>query len=134
MAIEFRVTGKPEPQGSTRAFTPKGWTRPIITSANPNLKDWRKLVASAAPSLTGVLEGPVSLSLVFDLPRPKSLPKRVTDHLKKPDLDKLVRACKDALTGVVWRDDSQVVRLSASKRYAAGSVGVSVLIEEVLHG
>ena len=43
--VTFRVVGKAEPKGSVRAFTPKGWTRPILTSTNPRVKGWQQLVA-----------------------------------------------------------------------------------------
>ena len=119
--VSFRVVGIAQPKGSTRAFIPKGWSRPIITSTNPNLKDWQQSVAGAAQQhVTELFVGPVELSVWFFLPRPKSLPRNVVAHLKKPDLDKLVRAVKDALTGVAWRDDSQVVTLHAVKVYAEG--------------
>jgi Holliday junction resolvase RusA-like endonuclease len=39
-------------------------------------------------------------------------------HLKAPDTSKLIRAVEDALTQVVYRDDSQVVELLALKHYA----------------
>ena len=48
MTLTFTVAGIAKPQGSAKAFMPKGWTRPIITSDNKNLKAWRDLVASAA--------------------------------------------------------------------------------------
>jgi crossover junction endodeoxyribonuclease RusA len=64
------------------------------------------------------LTGPVRLLVAFYLPRPKSLPKKVLHHVKKPDLDKLVRSVKDGLTRVAWKDDSQVVDVKAIKRYA----------------
>lgn len=38
--------------------------------------------------------------------------------IKKPDVDKLLRACLDALTEVIWRDDSQVVKATTEKTYA----------------
>ncbi len=44
-----------------------------------------------------------------------------------PDLDKLCRACLDSLTGIVWRDDSQVVRLEANKDY--GAPGAMIWVE-----
>ena len=124
--INFRVYGEAQPQGSAKAFTPKGWSRPIITSDNPSLKQWRQLVAEAANHALGalpaadrsvLLEG-VRLTVAFYLPRPKSLPKRATAHTKKPDLDKLVRSCCDSLSAIVFRDDSQVCELVAAKHYA----------------
>ena len=71
----------------------------------------------------------VAVDLRFGLPRPKSHfgTGRNAGRLKpsapaypgtKPDVDKLSRAVLDALTGVLWADDSQVVILSAVKVYA----------------
>lgn len=36
----------------------------------------------------------------------------------KPDLDNLVKTVKDALNGVAWEDDAQVVYIDAHKFYA----------------
>lgn len=126
MMLRFTVYGEAQPQGSAKAFIPKGWSRPVITSDNRSLRSWRQLVAEGANQALGALpaverallvEG-VRLSIAFYLPRPKSLPKRATAHTKKPDLDKLVRAVKDGLKAVAWHDDSQVVDLKSIKRYA----------------
>jgi Holliday junction resolvase RusA-like endonuclease len=35
----------------------------------------------------------------------------------KPDAGKLARGTEDALTGIVWRDDSQIVTEVLTKRY-----------------
>ncbi len=127
VTLRFTVYGEAQPQGSAKAFVPKGWSRPVITSDNPALKSWRQLVAEAANQALGtlapaeralLLEG-VRLSIAFYLPRPKSLPKRATAHTKKPDIDKLVRSCCDSLSTIVFRDDSQVCELVAVKHYAA---------------
>lgn len=56
--------------------------------------------------------------IAFYMPRPASLPKRQTDMVKRPDIDKLGRACLDALTDVCFEDDSQVINLYMYKRYA----------------
>ena len=125
--LHFVVFGEAQPQGSARAFVPKNWSRPIITSDNPSLKLWRSLVADAAsrainalkPSERALLLEGVRLTVAFYLPRPKSLAKRSTAHTKKPDIDKLVRSCCDSLSSVVFRDDSQVCELVATKHYAA---------------
>lgn len=119
--VSFQVAGIAQPKGSTRAFVPKGWTRPVITNANPKSKGWQQLVAEQAQTVAkdGLFMGPVVLTVTFHLPRPQSLPKRVLHHTKKPDLDKLVRNTKDALKGVLYGDDAQVVDLHARKTYAA---------------
>lgn len=121
--LSFVVWGVAQPKGSAKAFIPKGWNRAVVTSDNPKNKGWQQLVAEACGRArdeagASLLDGPVRLRVAFYLPRPKSLPKRVEHHIKKPDLDKLVRSVGDALTGVMWNDDSQVVDLQVRKRYA----------------
>jgi crossover junction endodeoxyribonuclease RusA len=128
--ITFTVIGHAQPQGSTKAFMPKGARYPVVTSDNPNLKGWRHLVADEAQrhASGGPLCGGVHVTLDFALQRPKSLPKRASQHLKKPDIDKLARAVLDALTGILYHDDSEVVRLDVTKRYAAPIEAPSVRI------
>lgn len=120
--IQFTVYGTPQPQGSTRAFIPKGWQRPIITTANKKNKPWRQEVSGAA---VVAMEGQqildrkcaVGVTVDFYFTRPKS----VHDSAKttKPDIDKLVRSVLDGMTGIVFTDDSQVVRIMASKQFGA---------------
>lgn len=123
--IEFTVYGVASTMGSKRAFIPKGWTHPVITDSNRNLRSWQSLVADAASrAITErrdwqILDGPVRLTLLFFLPRPKSLPKKVLAHTKAPDTSKLVRSTEDAMSGIVYRDDSQVIELIAAKCYAS---------------
>lgn len=131
--LAFFVAGVPAPKGSTRAWVVAG--RAVVTEANPLTRPWAALVQDAAlgqgrPVLARAV--PVCVHLSFVLPRPASLPKKVAHHLKKPDLDKLTRAVLDALTGVVWTDDSQVVALSAVKRYPQDGepTGVHVTVED----
>ena len=124
MTLEFVVYGVAAPKGSAKAFMPKGARFPIVTHDSPKTKPWQQLVADRAsaalePSGGAMFDGALALSVTFYLPRPKSLPKRVTEHVTRPDLDKLVRAVKDALTKVAWQDDGQVVHVNATKRFAA---------------
>jgi crossover junction endodeoxyribonuclease RusA len=115
--VQFCVYGVAQPKGSTRAFVVAG--KPVITSSNRNLKDWEHAIAaSAQPHAGELLLGPVRVGLRFVLPRPRSLPKREHFHLTRPDLDKLSRGAIDALTGVLFKDDSQVVELHCAKFYA----------------
>ena len=137
--IAFTVPGIAVPQGSMRAFMRTGARFPVVTSDNRNLTPWRQCVALAAYAAMAeaqrtssdrkvqlermfgerprLIDLPVVLRVAFFLPRPKSLPKHVEHAIKKPDCDKLVRGICDALTGIVWRDDSQVVQIDARKAY-----------------
>jgi crossover junction endodeoxyribonuclease RusA len=125
VTLEFRVFGVAQQMGSKRAFVPKGWSRPIVTDSNRHLKMWQLLVSEATSAAIAQLPAAerqlmrdgVRLSIAFYLPRPQSLPRRVTAHTKAPDVDKLVRALGDALSGVAFRDDAQIVDLIAMKRY-----------------
>lgn len=126
MTLAFRVYGVAQPMGSKRAFVPRGWTRPIVTDSNRNLKSWQQLVTESAAAAIlalpvadrALLADGVRLTVAFYLPRPKGLAKRITAHTKAPDLDKIVRGLGDALTQVVYHDDAQIVDLIAMKRYA----------------
>ncbi len=123
-ALSFTVIGKPEPQGSARAFMPKAGGRfPIVTSDNPKLKGWRKAVGFSAldaikTSRFLIETGAVTLTVDFYLARPKTLCGEVP-NMSKPDIDKLARGVADALTGIVYVDDSQIDMLVVRKGYAA---------------
>lgn len=135
-SVSFYVPGLPIAQGS-KVRTNYG----MRESNDKTLKPWRASVAWIAAREVGELfDGPVSVILSFRFPRPKShfrtgkhagQVKLTAPHLHtvKPDIDKLQRAVFDALTNVVWRDDSQVCVVRAEKVYA-DSPGVEVTIRE----
>lgn len=50
--------------------------------------------------------------------------------LKKPDVDNVAKIILDALNGIAYRDDKQVVELIVKKSYA-GESGVGVTISKV---
>lgn len=117
--IQFTVYGTPIQKGSARAFYIEKLKRAVVTSdTRRGLKEWDRSIRDAAQKYAGTLMlGPVHVSLSFVMPRPKSLPKRAQHHTKKPDIDKLSRTVLDALTGIIWKDDSQVITLTARKGY-----------------
>lgn len=123
--ITFTVLGVPVPQGSMKAFMPKNGRFPVVTSDNLRTRPWKQSVtfeASVAMAATKPIADPVTVSVLFYLPRPKTAPRSVLEPAKKPDIDKLVRAILDALTDAgVWIDDSQVVSVAARKCFAGGA-------------
>jgi len=122
--ISFYVPGQPQTKGSARAFVVRG--RAVITNDNAKTKSWAGVVTSFALEASPTpIPGPVRVTLRFDLTRPKAHSTKRGLRLdaptyvsKKPDADKLARACLDALTSVCFLDDAQVARLVVEKRYA----------------
>lgn len=134
-SISFSVFGIPTPKGSKRAFVVKG--RPIVTeSAGEKLKDWSRRVSEVVQSVAGsqpALDGAIKAEVFFTLPRPKSGRKADTWHMKRPDLDKLLRALFDECSGALFADDAQVAEIRAMKVYARGEMrpGVEVHLEQL---
>ena len=122
--ISFFVPGIPAPQGSK---TYLGHGRMVESSKR--VKPWRADIRAAALQMVRQpVAGPIRLDLHFVMPRPKShygtgrnadklKPSAPASHVQKPDLDKLVRAVGDALTGVAYVDDSQIVGGAHMKRW-----------------
>lgn len=117
------VPGTPVPQGSKRGFiNPAGHV--TIVDANTKTRPWRADITAhvrdaVGPTLIYPAEIPVALTLLFVMPRRATEPKRLTPpHVRKPDLDKLSRAVLDALAGVVYAQDQQVIDKHARKRTA----------------
>ena len=141
MEFNLIVYGVPQPQGSMRAFIPKSWHRPIVTSDNRKLRPWRQELAQTAMiamresgakmAARGV---PISITLNFFFERPRSERKSAIHKVTKPDLDKLLRAVLDGLTGIVYADDGQVCVAECRKIFGSPArleVGVSTLSEGV---
>jgi crossover junction endodeoxyribonuclease RusA len=133
-AVRFTVLGMAAAKGNMKAFPFKrkdGKLGAVVTEGTKNSKDWQLAVRNAAQQQCAgtFFEGAVRLAIVFFLPRPQSLPARVKHHIKKPDVDKLVRAVKDALKGVLWHDDAQVIELVARKGYATTQPHVRIVID-----
>lgn len=133
-AVSFTVLGAAAAKGNMKAFPFKrrdGSLGAATTEGTKGSKAWQDVVAAAAQQQChGVFfEGPVRLGVVFFLPHPVSEKKRRAFHTVKPDLDKLLRAIKDALKNILWKDDAQVIELLARKGYAVGQPYVRIVVD-----
>lgn len=84
---------------------------------------WQTLVALRAQENAPeeLLEGPLAVCVGVLVAKPLSAPKRRQVWPTKrgsTDVDKIARAVLDSLTGIVYRDDSQVTHLRISKNWA----------------
>lgn len=142
--ISFFVPGEPRPQPRPRFDRRTGRVYSGEHKSTRSVTGWRHAVA-----LKGVeamrnarlepMTGPLSLELEVYMPRPTShhvandparpLKKTAPQyHTTKPDRSNLEKAIEDALNGVTWADDSQVVDGPIRKLYARSPEEVGALI------
>lgn len=136
MTLAFTVLGRAAPGGSKRAFRNPHTDEIVVTDDAKGGQPWRELVQSAAlQALNGAgtpafPDGPLILDVCFYRARPRShygsgrnddrlKPSAPTFPTTRPDSTKTLRALEDALTGIAWRDDAQVVTQLVCKRWAA---------------
>jgi len=119
----------------------------VVLDANPKAKDWKKIVAaeclefgtSTTTEASDLLAGPITVCFCFYLNRPACHYKtngelnaqglRNPYPVVRPDVLKLARAVEDALTGIVYKDDSQIVSEFLHKRYCEPNQEQGVLIQ-----
>jgi len=91
--------------------------------------EWGNRVALAANQARppALFAGPLTVALEFHRQRPTSAKKSVTEPITRPDLGNLSKGLLDALQGIVYRDDAQIVELRERKRFA-GPEGPGVAI------
>lgn len=126
--VDLTVLGVAAPQGSKRHV---GHGRMVESSKR--VGPWREAIVAEAQraGVAGLmLDGALSMTVAILLPRPRGhygtgrnadavRPSAPRAPAGRPDLDKLLRAISDALTqAAVWRDDSCLCQVSATKLYA----------------
>jgi len=128
-ALVVVVYGTAQVAGSKKGYRIPGTNSVRITDDNKRSAPWKVQVAQVAgDAMAGrpLLDGPLEVSFTFVRPRPKGHFGRNGLNAKgrrtpypdvKPDVLKLARGVEDALTGVVWRDDAQIVRELLVKEY-----------------
>jgi Holliday junction resolvase RusA-like endonuclease len=136
--VEFTVLGKPQPAGSKRGIPiyrkGKQFTGKVaVVDANKRSKPWQAEIRAAAREAMGdspLLGYALILEVDFYVARPRGHYRtgRHAGELRhtvplypavRPDATKLLRAIEDAMTGLVWIDDAQVVTQVARKRYGS---------------
>ena len=140
MRIQFTVAGKPVAQGRPR-FARRG---KFVTTYDPEKsRSFKEIVKSQAIEKGAdkhMLEGPLKITLVFRIQRPKGhhgkkglRPSAPTHHIVKPDIDNLTKLICDALEGICYARDQQICEAYGRKEYADNGFapGVLVTIEEI---
>lgn len=135
--MKFIVPGIPVAQPRQRHKIVCGHVQNYTPTRDPVNVYKAAVQAAAAGLFPAPLQGPVRLDVRFLLPRPKNKiwkkrPMPREPHTSKPDEDNLVKAVKDALKGIAFRDDAQVWICLAIKQIADGDEQPHTEVE--IHG
>jgi crossover junction endodeoxyribonuclease RusA len=138
--IRFDVLGEPAPKGSMRAIMVRGHAQLIPggdDATRSRLRTWTQAIVGAASlaffdaartKRAHFEEVALEIEIEFRLRKPATT-KYPERPIGKPDADKLERAVLDALTGLVYDDDSRVVVLSSTKQWASpGREGATIAV------
>lgn len=123
---------------------PVGQGRPRVTRWGaydpPKSKAYKQLVRRYAKSIYHgeILAGPLVVGMRIYRPIQKTGSKKlhadkaagIVRPAVKPDIDNVFKAVTDALTGVVWVDDNQIVETTIKKYYGT-EPRVEVDIKEI---
>lgn len=118
--ITFTVSGDPVAKARPRlgrggrVYTPE------------KTKTWEQVIAYSAPRQKYLIKGPIRVDVWIYRPIPKSWSAKKKEHAEwgelrpvvKPDIDNYAKAVFDALNGIIWEDDSQIVECRLYKYYA----------------
>ena len=118
-AASFRIDGKPQGKGRPR-FTRSGHTYTPDSTAEYEQRVKLACRLSGAPKLTGSISA--DIRAVFAVPKSYTKKERsaaLALHFapRKPDCDNIAKIILDALNGLAYDDDAQVVRLHVEKCY-----------------
>ena len=136
--MNFIVPGEPKGKGRPRF----GKGRTYTPETTINYENWVRLcyIQEAEKNSVEMIrkDEPVSVYILVNMSVPKSFSKQKHKQAlqgniyptKKPDCDNIIKIICDALNGVAYADDKQVVKVSCRKQYAENE-GVNVTIEKI---
>ena len=123
--IRFTVPGEPVAQGRPKFTTKSGFPRAYDPEKSRSYKEYvRYTAAEYAPDIP--FDGPLVLTIDVYRSIPKSFSKkkiieaenRLLRPITKPDGSNYQKLIEDAMNGIIWRDDSQLVDIWVSKWYS----------------
>lgn len=121
--VTITLAGPPRGKGRPRFARATG--RAYTDAATQNYEAALRIAAQEAMGDMPPFDGPLHVEVIADLPIPTSWSRRkrldavngAVVPTVKPDVDNLLK-CIDALNGVVWNDDKQIVVATVHKWYA----------------
>lgn len=134
--VEGEIRGKGRPKFARRG-------KFVHTYTDDKTESYENRIAGAAvKAMKGKIpfSGAVALTIACHCPIPTSWSKKkhkqaaegLLHPLTKPDIDNIVKAFADGMNSIVYRDDKQIIKLTATKHYSNAKLGVFVVVEEFI--
>jgi len=130
--IIIKLKGNPVGKASVRVGVGGGYN-------TAETKAWMMYVACEARKVAPEkpLEGPVKFEMtaMFQLPKKPKWRVKAAENgdvfpVVKPDIDNIMKGVADGLSGIIWKDDNQVVEASLKKVYSR-TPGVEVVVTTI---
>ena len=136
LIVTFEVEGDPVPKGRPR-FARRGQF--VQTYTDAKTIDYETHVAMKARQAIGAsepLKGALTVFLYLRYAVPPSYSKkrkeaclRGVEYPKKVDIDNVYKSITDAMQGIVYANDSQIVQAHIKKLYAE-TAGANIMVQE----
>lgn len=120
--ITVTLAGTPVAKGRPRFWKGRAVTPPATRAYERDLQYAARLAMRNNPPI----QGPLKVEILAAFPVPQSWPKLKQTRAiagtirptSRPDADNVLKAAGDALNGIVWNDDSQIVIAQIRKVYS----------------
>jgi Holliday junction resolvase RusA-like endonuclease len=139
MMIVYSVYGEPIGKGRPRFAKRGNFVSTYTPQKTKTYEDEIRLMAKAAMGASEPLETPVTVAIYIRVGIPTSFSKQkrkdalanIERPTKKPDADNILKCFLDAMNGIVYIDDKQVVNIHLTKVYSE-IPAVEVMVKEDL--
>ena len=139
LVLVYSVYGEPVGKGRPRFARRGNFVSTYSPQKTKTYEDEIRMMAKAAMGASEALETPVTVAIYIRVGIPKSFSKQkhkdalanIERPTKKPDIDNIAKCFLDAMNGIVYLDDKQVVSLHITKIYAE-TPAVEVMVKEDL--
>ena len=136
--LTFEVPGDPHGKGRPKFARRGNFVQTYTDKKTASYEDLVRFHANIAMVDLAPLESAVAVYIYIKLAVPKSYSKKRTEAClsglerptKKPDWDNVAKSICDAMNGIVYMDDTQIVDAHVTKVYAANA-GVDVGVKQI---
>ena len=136
--VQYSVPGEPRGKGRPRFAKRGNFVKTYTDAKTASYEDQIRFYALKAMGDSKVIEGAVRVFVSIRMAVPKSYSNKrreaclngLEKPLKKPDWDNVAKSICDAMNGVIYVDDTQIVEAHITKQYAH-QAEVVVLVQEV---